>query len=97
MSGSPPQVTTYNKAIKVTVDGPREPRSKTRKQLLKFLFVDCELHNKTTMVETIYYIYDGISERYMSIVQVVLLESNRLRIRSNLFLPVSDFCPDVVT
>ena len=28
---SPPQVTTYNKAIKVTVDGPREPRSKTRK------------------------------------------------------------------
>ncbi|CAG7830365.1 unnamed protein product [Allacma fusca] len=27
---SPPQVTTYNKAIKVTVDGPREPRSKTR-------------------------------------------------------------------
>lgn len=31
MSCSPPQVTTYNKAIKVTVDGPREPRSKTRK------------------------------------------------------------------
>ena len=28
---NPPQVTTYNKAIKVTVDGPREPRSKTRK------------------------------------------------------------------
>ncbi|XP_018566130.1 protein lozenge-like isoform X4 [Anoplophora glabripennis] len=26
---SPPQVATYNKAIKVTVDGPREPRSKT--------------------------------------------------------------------
>jgi Runt domain len=24
-------VTTYTKAIKVTVDGPREPRSKTRK------------------------------------------------------------------
>jgi len=31
VSCSPPQVTTYNKAIKVTVDGPREPRSKTRK------------------------------------------------------------------
>ncbi|KAF4525736.1 hypothetical protein B566_EDAN001996 [Ephemera danica] len=30
ISTSPPQVTTYNKAIKVTVDGPREPRSKTR-------------------------------------------------------------------
>ncbi|KAJ2945709.1 hypothetical protein O0L34_g551 [Tuta absoluta] len=29
VSTSPPQVTTYNKAIKVTVDGPREPRSKT--------------------------------------------------------------------
>lgn len=27
----PPQVATYNKAIKVTVDGPREPRSKSRK------------------------------------------------------------------
>ncbi|XP_050682351.1 runt-related transcription factor 1 [Leptidea sinapis] len=29
VSTTPPQVTTYNKAIKVTVDGPREPRSKT--------------------------------------------------------------------
>ncbi|CAH1236723.1 unnamed protein product [Diabrotica balteata] len=29
ISTSPPQVATYNKAIKVTVDGPREPRSKT--------------------------------------------------------------------
>ncbi|XP_037921502.1 protein lozenge isoform X2 [Hermetia illucens] len=29
VSTSPPQVTTYSKAIKVTVDGPREPRSKT--------------------------------------------------------------------
>ncbi|XP_071439007.1 runt-related transcription factor 3-like [Hetaerina americana] len=32
VSSSPPQVATYNKAIKVTVDGPREPRSKTRHQ-----------------------------------------------------------------
>ncbi|KAL7642154.1 UNVERIFIED_CONTAM: hypothetical protein RMT77_006714 [Armadillidium vulgare] len=30
ISCSPPLVATYNKAIKVTVDGPREPRSKTR-------------------------------------------------------------------
>ncbi|XP_032779659.2 uncharacterized protein LOC116918153 [Daphnia magna] len=30
---TPPLVATYNKAIKVTVDGPREPRSKTRHQL----------------------------------------------------------------
>ncbi|XP_023223491.1 runt-related transcription factor 1-like isoform X3 [Centruroides sculpturatus] len=29
VSTNPPQVTTYVKAIKVTVDGPREPRSKT--------------------------------------------------------------------
>lgn len=29
----PPQVATYSKAIKVTVDGPREPRSKTRKSI----------------------------------------------------------------
>lgn len=27
-------VATYNKAIKVTVDGPREPRSKTSKYLV---------------------------------------------------------------
>ncbi|XP_063594311.1 runt-related transcription factor 3-like [Penaeus indicus] len=30
ISTSPPQVATYTKAIKVTVDGPREPRSKSR-------------------------------------------------------------------
>ncbi|XP_060851116.1 protein lozenge-like isoform X2 [Rhopalosiphum padi] len=30
VSTCPPQVATYNKAIKVTVDGPREPRSKSR-------------------------------------------------------------------
>ncbi|KAL1494157.1 hypothetical protein ABEB36_009801 [Hypothenemus hampei] len=30
VSTSPPQIATYSKAIKVTVDGPREPRSKTR-------------------------------------------------------------------
>ncbi|KAI8439557.1 hypothetical protein MSG28_013298 [Choristoneura fumiferana] len=30
LATSPPQVVTYQKAIKVTVDGPREPRSKTR-------------------------------------------------------------------
>lgn len=29
LSTNPPQIGTYNKAIKVTVDGPREPRSKT--------------------------------------------------------------------
>lgn len=34
ISTSPPQVATYSKAIKVTVDGPREPRSKTRKSFL---------------------------------------------------------------
>ncbi|CAG9853704.1 unnamed protein product [Phyllotreta striolata] len=32
ISTSPPQVATYMKAIKVTVDGPREPRSKTSVQ-----------------------------------------------------------------
>ncbi|KAJ9574462.1 hypothetical protein L9F63_008388, partial [Diploptera punctata] len=30
---SPPQIATYNKAIKVTVDGPREPRSKTQRKV----------------------------------------------------------------
>ncbi|XP_031354461.1 runt-related transcription factor 3 isoform X1 [Photinus pyralis] len=34
VSTTPPQVATYNKAIKVTVDGPREPRSKTMLSLL---------------------------------------------------------------
>ncbi|KAJ8686714.1 hypothetical protein QAD02_022508, partial [Eretmocerus hayati] len=38
ISTSPPQVATYAKAIKVTVDGPREPRSKTSEyHLLPFL------------------------------------------------------------
>ena len=31
VSTNPPQVGTYTKAIKVTVDGPREPRSKSSK------------------------------------------------------------------
>ncbi|KAK4873556.1 hypothetical protein RN001_012916 [Aquatica leii] len=38
VSTTPPQVATYSKAIKVTVDGPREPRSKTRQQLHHFPF-----------------------------------------------------------
>jgi len=32
VSSSPPQVAVYAKCMKVTVDGPREPRSKTRQQ-----------------------------------------------------------------
>ena len=35
MNTNPPQVTCYNRAIKVTVDGPREPR---REYLLLFFF-----------------------------------------------------------
>ncbi|KAH9381071.1 hypothetical protein HPB48_016680 [Haemaphysalis longicornis] len=35
LSTNPPQVATYTKAIKVTVDGPREPRSKTRTYFLE--------------------------------------------------------------
>ncbi|ESO93278.1 hypothetical protein LOTGIDRAFT_96224, partial [Lottia gigantea] len=31
VSSNPPQIASYNKAIKVTVDGPREPRCKTSK------------------------------------------------------------------
>ncbi|XP_066250555.1 uncharacterized protein RunxA isoform X1 [Euwallacea similis] len=41
VSTSPPQVATYNKAIKVTVDGPREPRSKT---ILSFLGQQQQFH-----------------------------------------------------
>jgi len=36
VSSSPPQMATYSKAIKVTVDGPREPRSKTREYQLQW-------------------------------------------------------------
>lgn len=32
ISTNPIQIATYTKAIKVTVDGPREPRSKVRHQ-----------------------------------------------------------------
>lgn len=35
MSTSPVQVTTYGKAIKVTVDGPREPRSKNSEYIFE--------------------------------------------------------------
>ncbi|KAF0309622.1 Runt-related transcription factor 1 [Amphibalanus amphitrite] len=38
VSSRPCQITTYNKAIKVTVDGPREPRSKTRQFPFPFPF-----------------------------------------------------------
>ncbi|XP_017774113.1 PREDICTED: runt-related transcription factor 1-like [Nicrophorus vespilloides] len=38
VSTSPPQIATYSKAIKVTVDGPREPRSKTRQSFHHFPF-----------------------------------------------------------
>lgn len=39
VSTNPPMVATYNKAIKVTVDGPREPRSKTSKYPVLHLYV----------------------------------------------------------
>lgn len=35
LSTCPPQIAVYYKCIKVTVDGPREPRSKTRKAIRK--------------------------------------------------------------
>ncbi|XP_074107345.1 uncharacterized protein LOC141532759 isoform X1 [Cotesia typhae] len=41
VSTTPPQVATYTKAIKVTVDGPREPRSKT---MLSFLGHQQQFH-----------------------------------------------------
>jgi hypothetical protein len=44
VSSSPPQMATYNKAIKVTVDGPREPRSKTSKPSPAFSFLWPALH-----------------------------------------------------
>ncbi|VEN52922.1 unnamed protein product [Callosobruchus maculatus] len=46
VSTTPPQIATYSKAIKVTVDGPREPRSKTHqsKQVTKTLL---KLYSKT--------------------------------------------------
>ncbi len=46
INSNPPQVATYNKAIKVTVDGPREPRSKTSKYMfgkLRYFFQSLSL------------------------------------------------------
>ena len=37
VSTNPPQTATYQKAIKVTVDGPREPRSKTSKLYINLI------------------------------------------------------------
>ncbi len=42
---NPPIVATYSKAIKVTVDGPREPRSKTRK---RFITTCASFHSEIT-------------------------------------------------
>ncbi|KAF3427296.1 hypothetical protein E2986_03720 [Frieseomelitta varia] len=39
VSTTPPQVATYTKAIKVTVDGPREPRSKTSEYHCKHCYI----------------------------------------------------------
>ncbi|XP_006564936.1 protein lozenge-like isoform X7 [Apis cerana] len=45
VSTTPPQVATYTKAIKVTVDGPREPRSKTSEyHLLSLLGQQQQFH-----------------------------------------------------
>ncbi|BES87206.1 Runt domain [Nesidiocoris tenuis] len=41
IGSSPHQLATYNKAIKVTVDGPREPRSKSSKLLFIFYALNC--------------------------------------------------------
>lgn len=49
LATSPPQVATLSKAIKVTVDGPREPRSKTSEYndfSLFFAFSHCIALNK---------------------------------------------------
>lgn len=43
VSTNPPQIATYSKAIKVTVDGPREPRSKTSEFLYYFIYI-CIIH-----------------------------------------------------
>ena len=41
----PPQVATYCRAIKVTVDGPREPRSKfATKKSLPDSYIVCQMH-----------------------------------------------------
>lgn len=44
VSTSPPHVATYSKAIKVTVDGPREPRSKTSKFKFKINLSQLAFH-----------------------------------------------------
>ncbi|GFX32644.1 hypothetical protein TNCV_887841 [Trichonephila clavipes] len=38
VSSNPPQVATYNKAIKITVDGPREPRIFTKTEKIECRF-----------------------------------------------------------
>lgn len=55
VSTSPPQVATYAKAIKVTVDGPREPRSKTSEYHCKhyhFYFILCVIFSQVFSYKT---------------------------------------------
>ncbi|XP_017771022.1 PREDICTED: runt-related transcription factor 1-like isoform X2 [Nicrophorus vespilloides] len=51
ISTSPPQVTTYNKAIKVTVDGPREPRSKTNGQHTQRPYIDTAFQSQLRFLD----------------------------------------------
>ncbi|GBP50632.1 Protein lozenge [Eumeta japonica] len=46
ISTSPPQVATYQKAIKVTVDGPREPRSKTTLEINSVKVATSHFHQR---------------------------------------------------
>ena len=43
---TPPQVATYQRAVKITVDGPRDPRCKTRMLLVVLLLYFNELDSK---------------------------------------------------
>lgn len=49
ISSIPDQIATYNKAIKVTVDGPREPRSKQSKFYTMFCFCFYYFHYSSSL------------------------------------------------
>lgn len=48
----PPQIALYQKAIKVTVDGPRDPRSKTSK-ISTYIFLQMDTKGQIAATELI--------------------------------------------
>jgi len=71
VSTTPPQVATYTKAIKVTVDGPREPRSKTSeyhcKHCYSYIYIHIYIYIYIYLLITLYCFASAWVERLLAL------------------------------